>query len=260
MSRGSASSPLMDFVAGVLAITGATDTKLFWLAQTGDTTTSITKDADARTVTWDGDVSSRLSALGFGYTQSFNGSTNIGTVPDTTNLSFGNGTTDGPMSIVSLGNVTDNAANKIYVSKDRNQVGGTEYLLRVGASEQLRLQISDNAARNVTRTYATPIGVGAYHLVGASYSAATGGATAGNDMVEFVDGASVASSAVNNASYTAMSNTTADVHIGGRLNLTVPLDQFLGSLAFVVITAKNLVDADHASIKALVNTYYGLAL
>src|SRR5512146_2568364 len=84
------------FESAMLAITG--DTRLFWMAQSGDTTTSTGKSLNAGTITWDATVAARLSALGLGYAQTFDGSANFGTVPDSDIYSYGTGTTDSAFS------------------------------------------------------------------------------------------------------------------------------------------------------------------
>lgn len=254
---GGDSSPLQTFVTGVLAVTGASasDTRLFWVAQTGDTTTSTTKDAAARTVTWDGDVSGRLSAQGFGVIQSFDGVANQGVIPDDATLSFGNGVSDTPFSIVSLCDVTNTAAVKYLLSKFVNGAGGMEWFLRYSSNEQLVLGVANLTSVTPIRTSTAGITSG-LHLVGGTYSAATGGATAANDMTVFDNASVAASSATNQATYTAMSDTTSNVNIGGRNGALF----FSGSAGFTLLTAKILSAADHATIKALANTYYGLSL
>lgn len=243
--------PTVVFVDAVLAITGAEDTRLFWVAQRDDTLTSLTKDVNKHTVTWDDDVSARLSAQGDGYVQTFNGSDQLGLVPDAASLSFGDGLVDGPLSVVALANFTNTAATRVIVAKNG------EYRLDASTADLLAVRLRDlSVGVQPLRASDAAITQGALHLFGFTYTAATGGATAANDITLYEDGASIASTATNQATYVAMEDTSVDVEIGA-LGGAGPMQ---GSLGFVLLTAKSLSAQDHADITALVNTYYDLAL
>src|SRR4051812_44174897 len=74
------------------------DCRLLWMPRAGDAATALTGETSTgRVVTYDATVAARISSLGRGYAQTFDGAANYGTTPDTADLSFGNGTTDNPM-------------------------------------------------------------------------------------------------------------------------------------------------------------------
>ena len=259
-TAGVVATPLDTFVNGVLAITGASETNFFWLAQTGDTTTSTTKDAGARTLTWDADVSARLSAQGDAYIQSFNGTSEYGTAPDTADLSIGNGSVDEPLSVVCLVSTTDTAVNRRIINKEDNTSAGIEWQVYVTSADVLRFGLRDTVALvTVFRASDSAITQGSLRLLAAVYTAATGGATAMNDVTLYQDASAVASTATNNASFDATSDTNRVLQIGATGSGTKS-QFFSGSMGFIVATKKVLTEANLTSIKALANTYYGLAL
>lgn len=243
------------FRSRLLAILG--DCRLLWMPRAGDAATNLTDETSAgRVVTYDATVAARLSALGRGVAQTFDGSTNYGTTPDTADLSFGNGATDQPFSIVALANVTDTAAARRILSK--STTGNLEWVFTVSPGDLLALSVSDASVPVTAQRVSTgTISQGAWHLYGASYDG-TGGATAMNGAALYQDGAAIASTATNQATYVAMENTTTPVEIGSDTGHTASF--FPGSLALVAISARNLSAADHAAIAALCRRYFGQGL
>lgn len=240
------------FEAALLAITG--DTRLFWMAQSGDTTTSTGKSLNAGTITWDATVAARLSALGLGYTQTFDASANYGTIPDNDIYSFGNSSTDSAVSFLALANVTDTAAVRVFTAK----YGGTanEWEFQVAATDALQLLVTDQSAgASAFRASSTAITQGSWALFGATYSAATGGSTAANDMTLYQNGVVKASTATNNSggTYVAMENLTGAVAIGATSGGG---NKFNGSMALVLICQKNLSASDHWAIYKLTKAYF----
>ncbi len=244
------------FLGNMLAILG--DTRLLWTPKGSDTTTSLDESLTGRTMTYDATIASRLSALGLGYAVTFNGTSQYASTPDTANLSFGNSTVDQPFSIVALVNVTDTAAARDIITKFAGATSG-EYAFRVAAGDTLVLAVYDDSTDvQPVRTSNAVITQGSWVLFGATYSAATGGATAANDMTLYQNGVVIASTATNNASYVAMEDTTNVVEIGAALAHTANF--FNGSMALVAVCQNNLDASDHWAIKKLVNDYFGLAL
>lgn len=240
------------FESALLAITG--DTRLFWMAQSDDTTTSTGKSLNAGTITWDATVASRLSALGLGYAQTFNGTSQYGTIPDNDIYSFGTGTADSAFSIFALANITDTAALRTIVAK----FGGVanEWELVISSADKLQLALYDQSAAvspNLTQTTATTH-QGAWCLYGATYSAATGGATAANDMALYENGLAVAGTAGNNASYVAMENLGSAVAIGS--NSAHSTGWYPGSLALVALVAKAMSASEMWAAYKLIKGYY----
>lgn len=237
---------------GVLLV----DPRLVWLASSAEALTAIDSSPDRRVITHSAAPGARLSAQGIGYGLSFNGTDQYASTPDATSLSFGDGTTDQAFSIVAVANVTDTAAERVILSKFDLGGGAREYYLSVSSTDQLSLRLCDQSAAVVcSRLSDAPITQGSFVLLGASYSG-VGGASAANGITLYQNGALIASTATNNASYVAMENLTVTLDIG-----TVNSHSafwFSGSIAMVALCARNLTAADHAAIYALCRRYFGI--
>lgn len=240
------------FVKRLLAI--APDMRLLWMPIPGDTTTNQTLETSAgRVVTYDATVAARLSQLGRGQAQSFaSGSTQYGTTPDTANMSFGTGAADLPFSIVALVNVTDTAAVRQIISK--YTTAQTEWQFSINTTDVLTFGIyDDSAAVGCVRNSDAAITQGSWRLLGGTYSGVAG-ASAGNGITLYQDGAVIASTATNNASYVAMEDKAAPAEIGSIVSHT--LQYFDGSMAMVAVCAGALTTAQHAAVYALCRSFY----
>lgn len=234
------------------------DCRLLWLPRAGDTTVNQTDETGAgRVLTYDATVAARLSSLGRGMAQAFDGSTNYGTTPDTANLSFGTGTADQPVSFVVLANVTDTASPRNLLSK-YGGLGSGEWIFQISAADKLFLGLYDDSANvNTPRFSDAAISQGAWHLYGATYDG-TGGATAANGITLYQDGAVIASTATNNASYVAMEHLAAPLEIGSIIAHTANF--FSGSLALAAVCARALTAADHAALTVLMRQFFSQGL
>lgn len=255
-SAGISRTRFFNQIAGVV---GYSNIKFLHMARLGDTTTSLDLSSNGATITWDATVAGRLTALGHGYQQSFDGATQHGLAPDSAALSFGNGTTDSAFSVVALLNITDSATFRFIIGK-RNAGANNEYELNViDTTDTLRLSLFDQSAGvAATRESNAAIGMGAPHLFAATYSAATGGATAANDITLYQDAAVIASTATNNAGYVAMENTAEA--LGVYADSSSGTAFFQGKGIMVMLCAGALTLANLAAIKTYVNRFYQLAL
>ena len=104
------------FLARMSGLLGANQ-RLLYVPNGTDTTTSVESSTVGRTITWDATIAARASALGNGYGQSFNGTTQYGSMPDADDMSFGNGSVDQPVGVLVLANVTDTAASRDFLTK-----------------------------------------------------------------------------------------------------------------------------------------------
>lgn len=240
-----------DFVAQLGLILG--DARLIWLPTGSETTTSTDQSLNGRTVTYDATIAARLSQQGKGYKVSFNGTSQYGQTPDVTNLSFGNGSADSAFSIVALANVTNTAASRALVCKYAGSA--REWLFQINTSDALLMALYDESVDiQVTRTSDSAITQGSLRLFGGTYSAATGGATAANDITLYQDGLAIASTASNNASYVAMEDTAAVVAIGALSTLLANFHS--GDMAMVAVCQKALSASDHWNIRKLCEGYF----
>lgn len=243
-------------VAGeILDVAG--DVRLLWIPKSSDTTTATTMDENARTVTWDATVAARLTAQGpvGGVIQSFNGTSQYGTAPDTANLSF----TDDVFSMVALANVTNTAAVRQLVAKWDSAATAAEYQFAIAADDTLSLYLRDQSAGvNSRRVSNAAITMGAVKLFGATCTGASAGGSRGNDITLYQDASVVTSTAENNGAYVAMENLAQAVAIGAVSGGNS--EYFSGSMGLTLITATALSAKQHLILKDIVNYYYGLSL
>ena len=244
------------FIGQLLQLTG--DTRLLWLPASTDTTTSTDQSLTGRTVTYDATIAARLSALGLGQKVSFNGSSQFGSTPDTANLSFGNASADSAMSVIVLANVTDTAATRVLVGKWDTASTLREWRFRLNGSDALLFELYDESVdKTPLRTSTGAATMGSWCLYGATYTAATGGATAGNDITLYENGLVKASTATNDASYVAMEDTTAQGMIGADGNSSSAQFFMSGAMALVIVCQKSLSASDHCAIRKLCEGYFG---
>lgn len=242
-----------EFVSDLTALLG--DTRLLWMPQPSNTTTATTLDLNQRTVTWDATVAGRLTPLGFGYQQSFNGTSQTGSAPDTANLSFGNGVTDSAFSLIAVGNVTNTAGFRTFAAKISAAATTAEYYMDISDADLLRLVLVDQSAGAFPfRASDAAITMGSPAVFAATYTAATGGATAANDITLYQNGVSIASTATNVVTYVAMEDTTAPFYIGAQ---GTTQSWYSGTEAMVALCQTALTASQHWAIYQLAK-YYGL--
>ncbi len=256
-ARAAVLSPRDQFLASLRAAAG--DIRALWVPKAADLLTSVDESVQKRTVTHSASLSGRLTAQGSGVVATMDGTSHDSVIADTDALSFGNSTVDQAFSIVVLANITDTAAERVLFSKYNTGGVGGEYYFTVTSADLLDLLLRDQSAAVVAQRISdAAITMGALHLYAATYSAATGGATAGNDVLLYQDGVLIASTASNNAGYVAMENLTVQAEIGSRnANAT----SWLGGTAALVMVCAGVLSADRLlRIKRACNTFYGLSL
>lgn len=224
-----------------------------YLPHRNDTTTSICP-VSARVWTADATMVGQITPLGKGSARVFNGTTNYLTTPDTTDLSFGNSTTDTPMTFFAVINVTDTAAARRIFAKIVAANTGGEYHFSVSAADALLLLAYDSSA-NASAFVASnaTITQGAWTTLAGTYSAATGGATAANDMTLYQLGTVFASTATNNASYVAMENGT---QLGAIAAASDPTASMPGSIAMLMVVGANVTAAQHLGLTNVARNYF----
>jgi hypothetical protein len=243
------------FVRQLKALLG--DVRFLYVAQIGDTTSSVSLDTEAKVITWDATIAGRLTTCKRAAAQSFiSASSQYGTTPDAASISFGNGTVDSAFTVLALANVTDTAASRVLISK-WNAGTASEWLFVVTAADILTLFLFDQSAGVLPfRASNAVITQGSWRLFGATYSAATGGATAANDITLYQDGAVIASTATNAGTYVAMEDLAAPVEIGSHtLHTTAFLD---GSIAMIAVVAGALSSTQMARAAVLCRQFAGV--
>jgi hypothetical protein len=241
---------LLDILTDPRAIVGFTGTGADGSTEDGY------ESGDGRTWTYSGGLSTDKIFQGQTYVYSFDGSSKLST-PDTADMSFDDSGSN-PFSIGGWIEVTDQASMQNIISKWDETTGSVlrEWQLVLGSTEILILVIYDES-ENVQcyRTTDSALSVG-WHFVVATYDS-SGGATAGNGITIYVDGVAVASTAVNNASYVAMENSTSLPQIGVMTN-SAGVDGFTfdGAMGRLFVTAEELSAADVWKIYEKTRSFY----
>lgn len=231
--------------------------RVLWVAGGNDGLT-VQDSAQSRPITWDGVVSTRMTAQGHGYLQTFNGTSNFGSSPDTADLTFGNGLLDQPFSVMALANITNAVALRALVAKFNGPAVQREWEMFAQTDNTFQLTLRDETAgQSIFRVSSGLIATGAIHLYAATYDG-TGGATAMNGATLYVDAAVFASTATNQALYVAMADHTQPLEIGSQNSGAA--SWMSGSMGFVLVAAGVLSATQMLAIKAQVNGYFGLAL
>lgn len=245
MSRGR-------FIADLPTALGVTPIAGIVLKPT-DTTTTVCPWSGR---TWTADTTMALKKQGFGTVRTMvAGSSNYFETPDANDLSFGNGAADSPFTIIHYGKPSSTAGNHGLLSKsDLSTL--QEWRLHIAGTGVITLALTDqSAAAQPLRVSDAGAPVDSWHSYACTYSAATGGATAANDVTLLVDGVAVASTPTNNASYVALENLTNPANAGAS---GVHSAQFYdGSYGCVLLCAGALSAAVLLRTHALMRGYFG---
>jgi hypothetical protein len=245
------------FVSQLHSIVGGADTmRLLWMPKSGDTTGATTRDKDGRTITWDADVASRLTRLGSGYSQDFDGTDDEGDTPDVDDLSFGDGATDEPFSIIVLVSVDAYGGSDSILICKADGTSAEEWTIHLTGTNGYPRVILNDESENTTigRLDATAFGTGTWGLLVATYdgSGAVGG------LRIYKNGARVDDTDASGGTYEALENTSAKVHIGAER--TTKRYFLNGQMALAAIVAKQLQLDEVWAINDLVNSFFDLSL
>ena len=242
------------FVHDLLAVLG--DCRLLWLPNLTDAMTSTERSRRAGTITWSESLASwdtARSRLGSGIAVAFNGTDEEGEVPDADRLRFGAGTADEGFSVGMLIKPDVNNVTMRLLAK-QNSATAEEWVVGLDSLGRPFFQLTDeSASATLERSDPTPIGTDWVLLI-CTYD----GSGAQTGMRIYVNAVRVDDTDGSVGSYTAMENTTADVHLGARD--TAGVNFFDGGMAVVFITGKVLGAGDVWAVKELANAYFGRSL
>jgi hypothetical protein len=240
------------FVADLYDICG--DIRFLWMPSLSGTT-ATDKSRHGATVTYSKEISTwdtTPSSLGRGITADFDGTDEQADTPHNARLSFGDGANDEPFSMLVLMN--PDAINADYGLLNK-EVGSTrEYLLRQTSTGKLLFHLWDESTNGaIIRTGTVNQSADTWALVGTTYD----GSALASGMTIWKNGAVTASTATEDATYTAMEAANIVVSVGC---LGDPAWFYNGEMAFALITAKELNADEQWAVKELVNAFYDLTL
>lgn len=198
------------FEAQLLSILGTGVLRL-WVPNGDDTTVSVDKTKNQVSLTHNATVVGRIQRKGFGWYVSFDGSTNYATFPDAADLSFGDGSLDGPFHVVMAFKATNTANNRTLFGKyTTNQ---REYRAYLATNDTLQFSTYDestDAAENLASNAAIPQDTWITLIL--TYD----GSEDSDGMIAYVNGLAIATTATSDVAgtYTAMEAGTSVLGIG----------------------------------------------
>lgn len=154
---------------------------------------------------------------GMGWAIDFDGTDDYINLGNGGDFTFGDGTNDEAVTWFGVNEVVNGTGTQIIISKYDLLSGNElrEWYIYLTGGELLNVVIYDESANVQCSRYTdSSVSVG-FHTYAITYDGA-GGATAANTIKIYVDGAHVASTAVNDASYVAMEDLTVPCWIGAR--------------------------------------------
>lgn len=145
----------------------------------------------------------------------FNGIDEEADTPDATYWSRGNGTADSPFSVGAWVN-PDALATVMLLARDDNSVNREwQFQPQLGGAFGLILLDRNPSNIEIFKLSATPYVAGKWQFLVSTYDA-TGGATAANGILNYLDGVDAGGTASNNASYVAMENLASVTSLAFR--------------------------------------------
>lgn len=191
-----------------------------------------------------------------GWALNFDGSNDHISFPDHNDFSFGDASNDEAVTFFGVLEVVGTVGGQIIISKYDVNASLREWLLKVNGAEKIQFSIFDESL-NVSCSKETDVALSlGWHSYIITYDG-VGGATAGNNMLIYIDGVLVASTATNNANYIAMENT-AEPPLIGRYTESIDNDEFAGDMAFLGIDGAVWDAYDVHRFHQLVKGIYGL--
>ena len=200
----SAVNSLVDTTAITTFLTGTTGRVVRWVDQSGNGNSAVQNTISLMPV-WDNTVDSLQLE--------FDGVDDFLAIPDADNLSFGNSTTDNPLTIISEVNMTD-GSNFAIISKGIYNTSG-EYAFRSNSAKKLENLFMDEskASTYVGRNYNFTLSEGSWIYLSLTYDG-SGGVNAEDGIDLYLDGTVVDNADTKAGTYTAMENLAHDVWVG----------------------------------------------
>lgn len=176
---------------------------------------------------------------------------------DSDDLSYGDGSNDSAVTWFGMIEIVNSGIQTI-ISKRDDTTGSElrEWSLIIQADETIKIIKHDESANVIcTRTSDAALSVGLHSFV--ITDDGTGGITAANGITIYIDGALVASTAVNNANYVAMENLATPAYIGAYTAASGNPDAFFdGDFGCLGIDASEWTAADALAFHNICLAYY----
>jgi hypothetical protein len=169
-------------------------------------------------------------------------------IGDQPSLSFGNGTTDLPFSISAWAYITTSGDFRSIVTKADNTGLQREWLFSMSGKKVTVTLYKDGTVNAASITGSQELSVG-WHSIVFTYDG-TGGTTAANGLNLYIDGdLDTSPDRVNDALYTAMSNTAIGLLVGAQYNISPAFERvFDDKLDSIAIFNRELTSTEVEAI------------
>lgn len=257
-----------DLAAKIMQIAGTGSLKLFLSWQT-PATTETSPTINSAVATYNGTMTASDQVdLGLGFTLDFDGSDDNLSIPDSDDFSFGDGSTDTPVTLFALVQPTDTSTNRGIISRRDATTGSekVEWLLYFDTGEKLIYRTYDQSVSITTygqrQSDSGAIWLNGPHLATVTYDG-TGGANplSGTNAVIYKNGVAIASSAVTSGgTYVATENKATPTYIGCFQDTTGScVNPYVGPMGIVGIIKGKELSADEVwQLWTLIKSYYDL--
>ena len=253
------------FYADLLKLFG--DTRLLWVPEPTETTTSTDRSRNARTITYNESVVSFDAVpevLGAGTAVNFNGTDEEADTPDVDALSFGDSVLDSPFSVVVLCNpdaVTDELVH--LLSKWDNSDGSSqlrEWRVTIDGSGYPTIELYDESANAyIGRQDRTALTVSTWVMLTFTYD----GSRSNTGLRVYVDASRLDDANVTSGTYVAMETLATVVNLATMKDTgatPATSGEFDGKIALAAVIARQLQPDNIWAVKELLNAFYDLEL
>lgn len=238
----------------VAAYFGTDDTSATTMA---DWSTYGTHTATFRDAALTPEVVQLIGALGMGNEVSYNAA-HLWDTPDAANLSFGNGATDSPFSVMSLCKPLVSFIGQIAAKYDATTASPQrEWYFQLTSSSGLYFNVTDNSTGGYLMRRDSN-SLAPYDNVWTTFTGTYSGSATAAGLKVYINDTETTNSDISSGSYTAMENTTAKV--GSYQLNTSGASQYglYANVACTLIFNVQLSAANVIAVRSLLTNYFGV--
>jgi len=187
------------------------------------------------------------------YSLNFDGVDDYLNLGDSSDFSFGDGSTDSPFSVSMWVKLNDGTRQPFFVKAATNK----EYHLMTGASDVLRFRLYDNINGGYLNTQMnSTISTGSWVYYTFTYDGS--GSQTGLNI--YLDGSLASQTQVYSGSYTAMSNTTEELRVGSSEMNSFYLDGDIDEVALfdIELSSSQITDIYNSGTPTDLSDHTGL--
>jgi len=198
-----------------------------------------------------------LGPVGLGNEMSYDAN-RVYDTPDAADLSFGNGTTDSPFSVMTVCKPIVSFIGQVAAKLDLTTASPQrEWGFLLASSSGLFISLYDNSTGG-TLARRDSNSLAPYNNVWTTFTGTYDGSATAAGLKVYINDTETTNSTVSSGSYTAMENTTAKVGCYNLSTAGVPENQIYASTACTLVFNVELSAADVIAIRSLLLNYFEL--